>query len=200
MCLSLRTLEVDYGQRRVMACEGESCTRWAPCNTLDPATSLVKLAEQLTKRLCGSVRASTIWQLILTFLNKGRENAALEVGAACEQQLVVWMPSDLQDGRLVLLDHLGNPPIVGFFVVAHRYALCSRSNSKLASIWRPLDINSSAVDTQNYQRWLPFVVLESPHEGVTVMRAGDQLVGHWGPVNTAHQQVVFGENVSSRPC
>ena len=110
------------------------------------------------------------------------------------------MPGDLDDGRTMLLDVLGNPPVVVLLKVTDGNNLGARSNGELVFVGRPLDVGGGAVDTKDNELGLPgAVLLKVPHVGVTILRAGDDTVGLGCPVDASDDRVVLGESVLSDP-
>jgi len=81
------------------------------------------------------------------------------------------MPVNLQDGGLVLLDVLGDPPVIVLLKVANGDAFRSTTNGKLVLLRRPLHVSSGTVNTKDYEGGLPSIVLEGPHVSVTILRA-----------------------------
>ena len=62
---------------------------------------------------------------------QGRKQATLEVRRPGSNELTVGVPSQAQNCRLVLLDHLTDPPSIFLLIMAHRHALGSTGDGKL---------------------------------------------------------------------
>ena len=58
----------------------------------------------------------------------------------------------------------------------------------------PLDLGGSTVDAEDYEGGLPAALLEGPHVGVTILRAGHQTVGLGRPVEAGHHLIVLLED------
>jgi hypothetical protein len=104
------------------------------------------------------------------------------------------MPVNLDDSGLVLLDVLGHPPVIVLLKVANTHTFGSRSHSKLVLFGTPFHVSSSSVDTKNYKYWLPFVAIQRPYVGITIVRARHDSVGLGSPVNSSYNLVVLGES------
>lgn len=196
--VSAPTSSFDKGDGGVVAHVAEAVPRGRERDGLDPATA-VKLGKDVAKHLARAPVGGC--RLLVDLADHGVDNTGLVVSRGSGQELAVGVPGDLDNGGAVLLDVLGNPPVVVLLEVAHGDNLGARGHSKLLFVGRPLDIGGSAVDTKNHKLGLPgAVLLKVPHVGVTILRAGHDAVGLGRPVDAGHDRVVLGEGVLDGPC
>mmetsp|Transcript_19160 Transcript_19160/g.32073 ORF Transcript_19160/g.32073 Transcript_19160/m.32073 type:complete len:235 (-) Transcript_19160:239-943(-) len=160
-------------------CKTESISRRRPGHCRDPAVR-VQLAVGLTElqRLAemAGVRRGVHHRV------EGAVHATLEVGRASGQQLPVVRMKGAAEHRTLelLLQVLADPPIVGLFVCADRHTLGARGHGEPHAIQGPLDVEGSAVNSEDHQSRHPLRRggVESPHECVAVVRTRHDLVVH----------------------
>mmetsp|Transcript_19161 Transcript_19161/g.32078 ORF Transcript_19161/g.32078 Transcript_19161/m.32078 type:complete len:209 (-) Transcript_19161:239-865(-) len=177
-CTSLGAQGSDV-KRRVVSCKTESISRRRPGHCRDPAVR-VQLAVGLTElqRLAemAGVRRGVHHRV------EGAVHATLEVGRASGQQLPVVRMKGAAEHRTLelLLQVLADPPIVGLFVCADRHTLGARGHGEPHAIQGPLDVEGSAVNSEDHQSRHPLRRggVESPHECVAVVRTRHDLVVH----------------------
>ena len=129
-------------------------------------------------------------------LDEGREDANVRVRRGGGDEDVVRMPGDVEDGGVVLLDVLRNPPIVFLVEVADGDDLGARGDGELVLARRPSAASRSAVNSQQHERRVPGTVLKTPHIRVTILRARQDAVLLVAPRQGSHHSVVLGQSLN----
>ena len=161
-------------------------------SAVNPALRRVHFHEQLAKLHFLDRKAHDVFaRTLVDALDGGRKDARLKVRRRGQQEHVVRVPVDVEDGRLVLLDVLRHPPVVVLLKVADRHNLGARRNRKLVLVRRPLAVCRGAVDAQNDKRRLPVALLERPHVRIAILRAGHKAVGLRSPVDASDTLIVL---------
>jgi hypothetical protein len=191
--LILRVGDVAERDRRVVAHERDHLARRREARRMNPALRRAHLHELLAKLhdRCSGKRADIVTRLLVNALDSGGEDAGSEVGGTGEQQEIARVPVDAENGRVVLLDVLGDPPVVLLLKVAHRDDLGARGDGELVLERRPLDVSGGTIDAKNHERWLPVVVLERPHIGVAVLGASYKAIGLRSPIDASDSLIML---------
>jgi len=168
----------------------ESVSRGRPCDGLYPAVG-GGLGDELAEGSFGSHGKGG--GTLVDTLDESREDTCFIVSGSGGQQGVRRVPGDVSDGRGVLLDVLGDPPIVIGLERADGDEVSATSDGELVLVRGPFDVSGGTVDSKNHKNGLPYVVGKSPHVSVTILRAGDDTVGLGGPVYTGNDLIVLSE-------
>lgn len=175
---------------RIVSNVAELVSRGRPLDRLNPSTAFNLKVGFSEGQLISprSVRNS-----LVDSLNVSSEHSDLKVTGSGGEKSVVWMPVNLQDSGLVLLDVLGDPPVIVLFEVADRDAFGSATNSEFVLFRRPLHVGGSTVDTKNDKSGLPLIVLECPDISITILRASNNTIGLRSPVNSSDNLVMLSQ-------
>ena len=165
-----------------------------PVDGVNPATGLDLSAKGLegelgTEGIVGDVLLS------ISVLDEGGDDADVGVRAGGRNQDVVRMPGDVQNGRVVKLDVLRDPPVVILIEVADGDDLGAGGDGELVLTRRPGTASGGTVDTQQHQGGVPGVVLETPDVGVTILRARQDAVVLVAPGERSNNGVVLVQGV-----
>lgn len=198
----IRLTGIGHINRAVMPDPANLIAIAGEANAMYPAAALrgiLELGHQLTER--HSIAPGRRRRLTLHVLDIGRKYACLVIGRAGHQQHIIRMPVERRNGRANrFLDVLRHPPIVLRLKVTDGNEASARANRQFILERRPLDARCTAIDAQQYQRWLPFAVGGlRPNVGVPVDGTGDDAIGVRRPVDAHHTQIMFAQNVQQRP-
>jgi len=184
--------DIGNVERGIVSNVSKEVARRAPLDGLDPPATL-NLHERFSKDELVAKRS--VGDSLVNSLNVGSKNADLEVTRGSGKESTAGVPIDLEDSGFVLLNVLGDPPVVVLLEVADRDALGTTAHCKLVLIRAPLDVSGGSVYSENNESWLPLVVLEGPDVGVTILRARHDAVGLGSPVDSRHDLVMLGQFV-----
>ena len=165
-----------------------------PVDGVNPGTRL----DLGTKGLEGELSTEGIVSdvvLGVNVLDEGRDDADVRVRGSSRNQNVVRMPGDVQDGRVVKLDVLRNPPIVVLIEVADSNDLGAGSDGELVLTRRPGAASGRTVDTQQDQSGVPGVVLKAPDISVTILRARKDTVVLVAPGEGSNDGIMLSQSV-----
>jgi len=112
-CLLRDISDVDGA---ILSDESDTVSRGRPTSRLDPASWLIHLGKNITKSECS---VWSLWSSLVDSLDEGTNNSASEIGRSSHEETVVWMPVNMGNSGLVLLDVLGDPPDVILFEIAN---------------------------------------------------------------------------------
>jgi len=174
----------------VVSAESDGASRRTPLAGVYPSVGIVEFKDWLTK---SDASTEALRSSLVDSLEEGVEHTALEVSRSSDNQAVVGVPVNLENGGLVLLDVLADPPILLLFEIANADELGTRGDGKLVLLRAPLAIGGGAVQTKNHKYGLPFTSLEGPDVSVSVLRARNDSVGLGGPIDRGHDLVVLSK-------
>jgi len=174
----------------VVSAESDGVSRRAPLASVYPSVGVIELEDWLTE---GDTGAETLRGSLIDSLEEGVEDTALEVSGGSDNQAVVGVPVNLENGGLVLLDVLADPPVLLLFEVANADKFSTGGNGELVLFRAPLAVGGGAVETENHKNGLPLSSFESPHVSVSVLRARNDSVGLRGPIDRSHDLIVLSE-------
>ena len=202
--------------------KGEDISRRREANTVDPSASRAGVfsADSVEGKfftpdvgsrsiLDGLVPATEQLEystsLFVHFLDVRGEDPCLGVGTPGSQKDVVGMPVDAEDGASNrFLKLLGSPPLSLVVEGADTDIARARGDCELVLVGRPADIGRRAVDPEDDERGLPDYFAGrgigdlSPDIGITILRAGNDAVCVWSPVNRSDKLVVLWTDIWQR--
>jgi len=186
-CSSTR-VDISEVNAAVMRTKCDRVSRRTPLAGVHPSVRVIKLKDWLTK---GNAGTEALRGSLIHSLEESVEDTALEVSGGGDDQAVIGVPINLEDGGLVLLNVLANPPVLLLFEVANADKLGTGGDGELVLFRAPLALSGGTVETENYKHGLPLSSFEGPHVRVSVLRARNNSVGLRGPVDGGDDLIVL---------
>jgi len=192
-------VEIDHREAGILSNEAQEVSRGREGDILHPRVAVVFrengsefLQFSLGKAFGGG------GSLLVDSLGPCRNDTAFIVRGSGGHEDVVGMPLDGENSAFVLLDVLGDPPVVGFFEIADGNDLGSSSNSEFVLKRGPFNSGSATIETKNDESGLPFASFEGPHIGISVLRARKDSI-LLSPIKASHDLGMLIEGMLEVP-
>ena len=162
---------VDDSHAAVVSGEGKSIAARGECNTLDPASGVVKVFTADSVEGQALTPSAGLGAGVDT-LDEAGEDASVGVGGSGSQQDGVWVPCESCDGAADrLLEVLRDPPVVLLFEVTNSDHSGAGADGEFLLRGRPAHKGRSTIDSEEDEGGLPARGGLFPDVGVAVCTA-----------------------------